>query len=101
MRVERHDSSLGQWELVMREAPAWLRPHVVRYIGYRERTPGPSRRLELPTGLVHVIVSFGPRVRAPGPLTSFVAPPDVEAALVESEGEQHGIGLHVPPLGAR
>src|SRR3954452_310103 len=81
-------------------APA-LRPHVVDYLGFRERTPGPSRRVELPTRLVHVIVSFGPRVHAPGPPDSFLAPPDPGHTLVESEGEQHCLGIKMPPLGAR
>src|SRR3954447_5664998 len=81
-------------------APA-LRPHVVDYVGFRERTPEPSRRVELPTGLVHVIVSFGPRVHAPGPLESFVAPPDPEHTVVVSEGEQHCLGIKMTPLGAR
>src|SRR4051812_23798630 len=81
-------------------APA-LRPHVVDYLGFRERTPGPSRRVELPTGLVHVIVSFGPRVHAPEPLESFIAPPDAEHTVVVSEGEQHCLGIKLTPLGAR
>jgi AraC-like DNA-binding protein len=101
MRVERHDSELGSWQLTTRMAAPALRPHVVDYVGFRERTPGPSRRVELPTGLVHVIVSFGPRVHAPGPLDSFIAPPDPEHTVVESEGEQHCLGIKLTPLGAR
>jgi AraC-like DNA-binding protein len=81
-------------------APA-LRPHVVDYVGFRERTPGPSRRVELPTGLVHVIVSFGPRVHAPDALESFVAPPEPVHTVVASEGEQHCLGIKMTPLGAR
>jgi AraC-like DNA-binding protein len=101
MRVERHDSPLGQWEMATRAAAPTLGPHVVDYVGYRERTPGRFRRVELPTGLVHVIVSFGPRVHAPDPLRSFVAPPDVEHSIVVSDREQHGIGIKMTPLGAR
>jgi AraC-like DNA-binding protein len=87
--------------MVTREAPPTLRPHVVEYVGYEETTPGPARRIEVPTALVHVIISFGPRVRAPEPLSSFVAPPEAEHAIVETDGEQHGMGIKLTPLGAR
>jgi hypothetical protein len=40
-------------------APA-LRPYVHRYVGFVERTPGPLRRRELPSGDVHLIMTFGP-----------------------------------------
>ena len=56
--VQRHDSALGRWEMIRRTAPEALRPHVLGYLGYHEWTPGPFRRLEVPSGEVHVIVSF-------------------------------------------
>jgi hypothetical protein len=40
-------------------APA-LRPYVHRYVGFLERTPAPLRRRELPSGDVHLIITFGP-----------------------------------------
>ena len=46
--VQHHESALGRWEMIRRAAPAALRPHVLGYFGYHERTPGPLRRLELP-----------------------------------------------------
>src|SRR5919108_5219765 len=73
--VRRHDSALGRWEMVHRAAPEALRPHVLGYLGYREWLPRPFRRLEVPSGEVHVIVSFGPRVHVPAPVRSFVAAP--------------------------
>src|SRR4051794_23485786 len=87
--------------MTTRPAATTLRPHVVDYVGYRERTPGPSRSLELPSSLVHVIVSFGPRIHAPGPLESFVAAPEPEHTVVVSEGEQHLVEFKLTPLGAR
>ena len=98
--VQRHDSALGRWEFVRRAAPAALRPHVLGYLGYREWTPQPFRRLEVPSGEVHVIVSFGPEVRVPAPVRSFVAAPHTEYAIVDHDGEQHGVELRLTPIGA-
>ncbi|MEA2381605.1 MAG: hypothetical protein QOH72_1576 [Solirubrobacteraceae bacterium] len=97
--VKRHDSALGRWEMVHRAAPAPLRPHVLGYLGYHEWTPTPFRRLEVPSDEVHVIISFGPKVRVPAPVRSFVAAPHTAHAIVDSDGEQHGIELRLTPIG--
>jgi AraC-like DNA-binding protein len=97
--VKRHDSPIGRWEMFSRPAPPALRPHVLGYLGYHEWTPAPFKRLEVPSGEVHVILSFGPEVRAPAPVRSFVAAPHTEHAVVESAGEQHGLELRLTPLG--
>jgi AraC-like DNA-binding protein len=97
--VRRHDSALGRWETVHRAAPAALRPHVLGYLGYREWLPQPFRRLEVPSGEVHVIVSFGPRVRVPAPVQSFVAAPHTEHTIVDFDAEQHGIEMRLTPIG--
>jgi AraC-like DNA-binding protein len=96
----RHVSALGRWHMVRRAAPEALRPHVLGYLGYHEWTPAPFRRLEVPSGEVHVIVSFGPEVRVPAPIRSFVAAPHSEHAIVDSDGEQHGVELRLTPIGA-
>jgi len=62
-------SGAGRWRI----AP--LRPHLLGYLGYHERTAAGFRRLEVPSGEVHVIVSFGPEVRVPAPVRSLVAAP--------------------------
>jgi AraC-like DNA-binding protein len=98
--VRRHDSALGRWETVHRAPPAALRPHVLGYVGYREWLPQPFRRLEVPSGEVHVIVSFGPKVRAPAPVQSFVAAPHTEHTIVDFDAEQHGIEIRLTPIGA-
>ena len=97
--VRRHDSEVGRWEMVSRPAPAALRPHVLGYLGYHEWTAAPFRRLEVPSGEVHVVISFGPEVRVPAPVGSFVAAPHTQHAIVESDGEQHGLELRLTPLG--
>src|SRR3954471_19751108 len=97
--VTRHESALGRWETVRRAAPAALRPHVLGYLGYREWLPQPFRRLEVPSGEVHVIVSFGPRGRVPAPVQSFVAAPHTEHTIVDFDAEQHGIEIRLTPIG--
>src|SRR5215210_202 len=97
--IQRHDSPAGRWEFVRRRAPAALRPHVIGCLGYDEWTGTRFRRLEVPSGEVHVIVSFGPEVRVPAPVRSFVAAPHARHAIVESDGHQHGVELRLTPIG--
>jgi AraC-like DNA-binding protein len=97
--IQRHDSPVASWEMVHRAAPEGLRPHVIGYVGYHEWTRAPFTRLEVPSAEVHVIVSFGPEVRVPQPVSSFVAAPHTRHALVESEGEQHCVELRLTPIG--
>jgi AraC-like DNA-binding protein len=99
IRVERHDSMLARWEMVFCAAPPALAPHVRGYLGYDEVTPGPFRRLEIPSDEVHVILSFGPECRVPERVRSFVAAPDPRHAIVEHDGHQHGVELRLTPLG--
>jgi AraC-like DNA-binding protein len=98
--LTRHESALGRWEAVRRAPPPALRPHVLGYLGYRESLPHGFRRLEVPSGEVHVIVSFGPRVRVPAPVASFVAAPHTEHTIVGFEPEQHGLEIRLTPIGA-
>jgi AraC-like DNA-binding protein len=99
LEVRRHDSALGRWEMVHRAAPAALRPHVLGYLGYREWLPRPFRRLEVPLAEVHVLVSFGPEVRVPAPVRSFVAAPHTRHSIVDFDSEQHGVELRLTPIG--
>jgi AraC-like DNA-binding protein len=98
--IERRDSVLGSWETARCPAPAALAPHVLGYVGYAETTPGGFRRLEPPNDEVHVIFSFGPECRVPERVRSFVAAPDIRHAVVEHDGQQHGVELRLTPLGA-
>ena len=89
------------WEMWSRDAAPALRPHVIGYAGYREWGSEGFRRLETPSGEVHVILSFGPRIRADGELVrSFVAAPHTRPAIVESFEEQHCVEIRLTPLGA-
>jgi AraC-like DNA-binding protein len=84
-----------------RDAAAALRPHVIGYVGYREWGSAGFRRLETPSGEVHVILSFGPRIRSNGELVrSFVAAPHTRHAVVESFEDQHCVEIRLTPPGA-
>lgn len=94
-------SDTVNWQMHSRDAAPALRPHVIGYVGYREWGGPGFRRLEPPSGEVHVILSFGPRIRANGELLeSFVAAPHHEHAVVESLDGQHCVELRLTPLGA-
>lgn len=49
--------------MVSRPAGPGLRPHVLGYCGYEEVTTTFTRRRELPSGEVILIIGFGPRLR--------------------------------------
>jgi AraC-like DNA-binding protein len=107
--VQRHESEIGRWEMVSRAATPRLRRHVVGYQGYEEETRGFTRRREVPSGEVILIVGFGPRLQttypdlAPNRVTthrSFVAGLHDTHCMVESPGTQAGIQVNLTPLGA-
>jgi AraC-like DNA-binding protein len=108
-RVSRHESEIGWWEMVSESAAPRLRQHVLGYCGYEEETVGFTRRRELPSGEVVLIVGFGPKLRttypqlAPGRAAahrSFVAGLHDTYCFVETPGGQAGIQVNLTPLGA-
>lgn len=109
LHVLRHDEADGWWEMTSRRPAEALRGLVRRYVGYREKSVVPVRRREVPTGDVHLIVSFGPPISvldANGAVTdrrtpvSFVAPVSAGFALTEYVGEQFGLQVTLTPIGA-
>lgn len=91
-----------RWE-VERAAPhPRLRGHVLSYTGYAERAARPVRRLEPPTTIIPVIISLGPSILVDGVRhDSFPAGLGEAAAITEYSGDQLGIQVDLPPLGAR
>jgi AraC-like DNA-binding protein len=101
MQSSRFESPSVCWEMWTRDAAPALRPHVLGYCGYREWGSAGFRRLETPSREVHVILSFGPRIRSNGEVVrSFVAAPHTRHAVVESFEDQHCVELRLTPLGA-
>lgn len=107
--VSRHESEIGWWEFVSQAATPRLRRHVLGYCGYEEETVGFTRRRELPSGEVVLIVGFGPKVETSYPQVahgrssthrSFVAGVHDTHCLVSTPGHQAGIQLNLTPLGA-
>lgn len=111
VRVERHASPIGRWEMAFREPPPLLRAAVVHYVGWDEWTPAPLRRRELPIGAIPVILSFGPAFDLLDPhdedhgprrrRRSFVAGLHDEFSVVEHGGVSRGVEIFFTPLGAR
>jgi uncharacterized glyoxalase superfamily protein PhnB/AraC-like DNA-binding protein len=108
VRVDRHASPLGRWEIARRPPHPGLRAHVAGdYQGYEERMAAPLCRRESPIAAVVLIVSFGfpfeladvesakPRRRV-----SFVAGLDERATLVAHDGASAGLQVNFTPLGA-
>jgi AraC-like DNA-binding protein len=107
--VSRHESEIGWWEMVSQAAAPRLRRHVLGYCGYEEETVGFTRRRELPSGEVVLIIGFGPKLETTYPHLapdrgsthrSFVAGLHETHCLVATPGNQAGIQLNLTPLGA-
>lgn len=79
-----------------------LRGAVLSYTGYSEWAAGPMRRLEVPTAVIPVIISFGPSLVVDGVLhRSFAAGIGDAPTVTEYSGDQLGIQIDLAPLGAR
>jgi AraC-like DNA-binding protein len=102
VRVQRHASALGSWELVHGTPHPALRGHVLRYCGYAEDTAAPLARREVPAPEVTVIVSFGPEIDVGGErFGSFAAGFDDAYAETRHAGHQRGLELKLAPLAVR
>jgi AraC-like DNA-binding protein len=102
VRVQRHDSPLGRWEMVHAAPHPALRGHVLRYCGYSEDMPATLARREVATPAVTVIFSFGPAIDVDGARhTSFVAGVDDRYAETRHDGHQRGLEVKLAPLAVR
>lgn len=86
-----------------------LSPYIRGYSGYREQTASFESRLEVPTGEVVLIISFGAGYALEGPwsgdqgtvqLQSFVGGIHDGPATVQATGLQHCLQVDFTPLGA-
>jgi AraC-like DNA-binding protein len=111
VKVERHSSERGSWEMVSAEPAPWLSGSVQRYCGYVERSSAPMRRTQVASPEVTLIISLGPAIDitmdpadpagSAQRRTSFVAGLSDVPALTEYVGDQHGIEVNLTPLTAR
>ena len=107
MRVLRHESELGSWELVSRAPDSRLVGYVREYEGYVESgTPAPVRQ-QVPTPLLPLIVNFGSAwniaASPTGPQVaydSFVAGLAVGSSYVSAAGPATCVQVNLTPLGA-
>ena len=107
MRVRRHESERGSWELATRAPDPRLRGYVGDYQGYVESgSPAPMRQ-EIPIPRIPIIVNFGSQwnvaVSRTGPSTSqdsFVAGLSVASAYVGAAGPATCVQVNLTPLGA-
>ena len=105
-----HRSEYGSWTLLRRAPSLWLRPFVHEIQGYEEEGGQPVLRKELPSGVVPMILVFGPGFilhdasdqSSSRPLDhSFIAGLHRGFALVGSIGHALCMQVDFTPLGAR
>jgi len=109
VRVSRHESAIGRWEMAVAAPPEPVRAYVREYIGWFEHMASPLCRRELPTEDVPVIVNFGAPIRLfdladPTKWTdfdSFTTGAYDTYQLVGSSGPSGGIQVNFTLLGAR
>jgi AraC-like DNA-binding protein len=108
IRVLRHHSELGQWELVLRAPDPRLRAVVGVYEGYVETgAPDPPLRQQVPTTSLPLIVNFGAPWRVASSATgstdthdSFFAGLGERSSFVAAAGPASCMQVNFTPLGA-
>ena len=109
LRLIRHESGHGRWQLARYMPHPTLRPYLIEIEGYFE-TPGPPvRRREMPNGNVVLIINFGPDWLIGGDtggrrlerFSSFIGGVDDAFTVSESSGGAHCMQVNFTPLGAR
>ena len=109
VEVARHDSDNGRWEMAFGAPHPLLCGDVSRYCCYSESGTRFTRRREMPSGEVIVIINFGSPLRicrsqgdisAYGAARGFLAGLDESYVISETEGNQQGIQIGLTPIGA-
>jgi AraC-like DNA-binding protein len=109
IRVVRHRSPRGRWEMAFGAPDLRLGAHVAgSYVGYLEQAAGAMRRQQVPFAGVPLIVSFGPTIAILDPrgsvegqpYRSFVAGLYDRFVVTEYAGAQHGVQMNFTPVGA-
>ena len=107
LRVLRHESELGAWELVRRAPSPTLHGYVVGYEGYTERGAAPVQRQQVPVAQLPLIVNFGsPWAASDTPdgrrelHDSFFAGLFDRSTYVVADGAASCVQVNLTPLGA-
>jgi AraC-like DNA-binding protein len=108
LRVLRHESELGTWELVTRAPETRLRGLVCDYQGYVESgAPSPVLRQQVPTPRIPLIVNLGAPWNVAGAEhgepqahESFVAGLGERSSYVAATGPASCVQVNLTPLGA-
>ncbi|WP_405016080.1 helix-turn-helix domain-containing protein [Kitasatospora sp. NBC_00070] len=95
----------GVWELAVRQPTAALRGQVLEYRGYRMDLRHPRRRLEVPAGVVTMVLGFDGPIRLTDAVTpervssytSLVAGMRRTGTIGEHGGRLHGITVSMTP----
>jgi AraC-like DNA-binding protein len=107
VRILRTQIGGSSWEIAQRRPRPALRPHVLRMLGYDERSPGPQLQRQFPVPFVPMILELGAPLRVttagrvarhPG---GFVAGLGDAVSVTEHAGAQRGIQVDLTPTGAR
>ena len=106
-RVVRHESERDRWEMVYAAPDPRLHGYVLDYCAYDERTGSFTRRRELPSDRVVIIVNLGDPIRVLTPDGAWTLQPDGffagmhdTFAVVETVGAQRGVQIDLSPTGA-
>lgn len=108
-RVMCRTDPLGSWEVADAVPSVWLRPGVRSYRGFRFALGRPRRRLEVPVGVVTMVLNFdgglrlmntGADVPAMRSFTSLVSGMRTSAILGEHDGGMEGIEVNLEPWAA-
>ncbi len=108
-RIVSHESSMGRWEMALRQPHAALRRHVRQYVGWFEHMATTLLRRELPTDEIPLIINFGAPVRVYeagesdrfAELDSFATGAYDAFVRVRSHGPSGGVQVNFSILGAR
>lgn len=109
MRSEQGSADgVGRWEMVYGHPDPRMRGQVLGYQGYRLELAGPRRRLEVPTGLVTLVVGFGEPLQLTDAVRrerserfgSLVCGLRRTATIGEHHGLLHGVTLALTPAAA-
>ncbi|WP_330333237.1 helix-turn-helix domain-containing protein [Streptomyces sp. NBC_00536] len=94
----------GTWRLISEAPDARLGRGVVGYRGYLVAMDRPQRRVEVPNGLVTMVVNFAAPVRVSragsGPGTAYSSLVNglrTDATVGEHDGRMHGVEVHLAP----